>query len=819
MQNIEHLLRQLTVEEKAALVAGMDFWKTNPVPRLDIPSIYMTDGPCGLRKQGDQADHLGLNQSEETTSFPTGASMGSSWNPENMRKMGQAVAKECRHFGVNVLLGPAINIKRNPKCGRNFEYFSEDPLLSGEFGRAFVEAVQAEGVGVSLKHFAVNNNENYRFMGDSILDERAMREIYLRAFEKVVKQSKPLTVMCAYNKINGVYCAESRELLTEILREEWGFDGAVVSDWGAVSDRVEGIRAGMDLEMPGDCVHFRQSVIDAANSGALSMGHLDDAVRNILTLVERTRGLKRAESFDKDEHHRISGEIAADGAVLMKNDGVLPLQADSSNAYAVIGDLFRKMRFQGAGSSLINPARLTTPEQAFDHRSIPYTFSRGYSESELQPDADLEQQALTSVASADTILFFGGQTDYTESEGYDRESLHLPANQLSLLNRLIKLNKKIVFVMYGGSPVELPFEPKLSAILNMYLPGQAGGEATAQLLFGEKNPSGKLAETWMNAYEDVPFGSEFVSGKNELYKESVYVGYRYFDELEGKGVRYPFGHGLSYTQFRYDDVQAEASSERIAVRARITNIGDFAGAEVVQLYVSAPHTDVFKPRKELRGFAKTYLEAGESRAIEIAFDRSELSYYHPVRREWVLENGEYELFVAASAQDIRLTETFAITDQPTVESPYDRRTHAVYFEPGRLTQASLRDFEALLGRKVEDSSAKKPKFTLDSRLDELKASMLGRLFYKAVVGVGEKQFKRSQRMPEGAERDMERKNGMFLMKMMPNNSLRSMSVSSSSRFGYHIASGLVELLNGHPIRAVRQLSRKPNALPLPRERT
>ncbi|MNO14172.1 Thermostable beta-glucosidase B [compost metagenome] len=813
MNTLDKLVQEMTIEEKAALMAGVDFWKTNPIPRLSIPSIYMTDGPCGLRKQGEQTDHLGLNKSEATTSFPTGATLAASWNPENTRLMGAAIAQECHHFGVNILLGPAVNIKRNPRCGRNFEYFSEDPYLSGVFGSAFVEGVQNEGIGVSLKHFAVNNNENYRFMGDSVVDERALREIYLKAFEMIVKNTQPATVMCAYNKVNGVYCAENYNLLTEILRNEWGFDGVVVSDWGAVSNRVEGIKAGMDLEMPGDCEYFRKSIIDAAHNGSLPMSALDQAVKNMLTLIQRTSDIRHGVDFDKEQHHLLSGEIAADSAVLLKNDGCLPLNKEQK--YVVIGDLFDKMRFQGAGSSLINPAMMTTPKAAFDNRKIAYDFVRGYRESEVLPESHFENEALKVAEGAEVILFFGGQTDYTESEGYDRVNMSLPQNQLSLLNKLTKLNKKIIFVLFGGSPVEMPFEVKLGAVLNMYLPGQAGGEAAAKLLFGEKNPSGKLAETWMEKYSDVPFGQEFVTNKTELYKESIYVGYRYFDHLQGKGVKYPFGYGLSYTRFNYTAPEIECSNDHIIIRCQVTNTGGFNGGEIVQLYVANPQTDVFKPVKELRAFSKVYLNPGETKKVEMHFDIKDLAYYNIQDKDWVVENGEYRAMIGASSEDIRLSVSFSITDQPQIQSPYNQSKLPHYFAPERLTEVPISEFEALLGRRISYASADKPKFSLDSRLDELTSSFIGRIFHNAVVGVGAKQFKKSQKLPEGPERDMDRKNGMFLMKMMPNNSIRSMSVSSSGRFNYYVASGLIDLLNGHPIKGIKRMLTKVTAPPLP----
>lgn len=816
MEKIDRLIRLLTIEEKAAIVAGTEFWKTNPVPRLSIPSMYMTDGPCGLRKQGEKTDHLGLNMSEETTCFPTGATVASSWNVANVKKMGQAIARECHAFGVNMLLGPAVNIKKNPRCGRNFEYYSEDPYLSGEFGVHFVEGVQSEGVGVSVKHFAVNNNENYRFMGDSIVDERALREIYLKAFEMIVKRTQPTSIMSAYNKVNGTYCAENRRLLMDILRNEWGFKGIVVSDWGGVSDRVAGLKAGLDLEMPGDCAFFRKSVIDAVNNGSLSEKTLNQAVSHILNLIEQTKDVKHNRAFDKFSHDTLSAEIAADSAVLLKNNGSLPL--DNKSTYLVVGDLFEKMRYQGAGSSLINPTQLTTPKNAFDDGQIDYHFLRGYRESEVEVEAKYEDEVLAAAHQYDTILFFGGQTDYTESEGYDRDHLQLPTNQLSLLKKLAKVNKRIVFIMFGGSPVELPFEKDVDAILNMYLPGQAGGKAVTQLLFGERTPSGKLAETWMETYDDVPFGQEYVTGKDELYKESIYVGYRYYDKLKGKGVRYPFGYGLSYNEFNYSNVHVKTNKNTVHVSCIIENTGQYEGAEIVQLYVSAPDSEVFKAEKTLHAFTKVMLKPNEQKRIEMSFDRSDLAYYHVDKQQWIIENGEYTILVAASSQDIRLTSTFTIKGEREFSSPYNKYLLPTYYKPEYLAKLEQKEFEKLIGRTlpVKDSVSDKA-YTLDSRLDEIKETFIGRIFYHAVVGVGAKQYKRSKKMPEGAERDMKRKNGIFLMKMMPQNSIRSMAVSSSGRFSYQVAQGLIEMINGHFFRGMKTMIKKTPVPPLPKD--
>mgnify|MGYP001109700792 CR=1 FL=1 len=545
------------------------------------------------------------------------------------------------------------------------------------------------------------------------------------------------------------------------------------------------------------------------------MKDLDKAVSNILLLIQRTSPINKGAEFNKEEHHDLSCEIATDGAVLLKNEGSLPLAKNQK--YLIIGELFDKMRFQGAGSSLVNPTKLISSKTAFDARQINYEFVLGYRESEIDPEEAYENEAINMAKNYDTILFFGGQTDYTESEGYDRDTLALPSNQLSLLTKLRKMKKKIIFVMFGGSPVEMPFEKDMDAILNMYLPGQAGGEATAKLLFGEVSPSGKLAETWMETYKDVPFGDEFISNKVELYKESIYVGYRYFDKLKGKGVKYPFGYGLSYTQFHYSDIAHYEKDNTIYVSCTIANIGVHEGAEIVQLYVANPTSDVFKPDKELRAFAKVYLKPGETKRIEMSFTKQDLAYYHIKEKKWVLENGEYSVLVAASSEDIRLQSAYIIEGVEPISSPYSSEILPCYYNAEILRDVKIEEFEQLLGRQIPSLNNGSQKYSLDSRLDELQNSFIGRIFYKSVVGVGKKQFNRSKRMEEGPERDMERKNGMFLMKMLPNNSIRSITVSSSGRFNYRVAEGLIEIINGNLFRGLMHMFKKDKLPALPKD--
>ncbi len=583
----ENVLAQMTAEEKAALVSGTNFMYTNPIPRLSVPSLSMADGPHGLRAQTGEWDN-GVSQSEPATAFPTAAATASGWAPENLRKMGRAIAEECRYYGVHTLLGPGVNIKRNPLCGRNFEYFSEDPLLAGIMGAAMVEGVQSVGVGVSLKHFALNNSENFRFMGNSAAGENTMRKIYLKPFEYIVKHAHPATVMCAYNRINGVFCSENKWLLTDVLRDEWGFDGVVMSDWGAVRERVPALKAGLDLEMPGDTAICRRNILDAITDGTLPEEILDKACRNILNWVDKYYKPADNTPFDRKAHHKLAGEIAADCAVLMKNDGTLPLSGNEK--LHIAGELFANMRYQGAGSSMINPTEITTPKDAFEKNGV----------------------ITCSAEESDVILVFAGLTDDYESESFDRDNMRLPEDQLREIDELCKTGKKIVVVLFGGSPVELPFTDRINALLNMYLPGQNGGTAVYELLFGIKNPSGKLAETWPMWYKDVPSAKSFGKTLNEIYSEGCEVGYRYYNKHDIP-VRFPFGYGLSYTTFEKSDWEHSGNT----YTQTITNTGDRAGAEVAQLYIDG----------ELKGFRKVRLEPGESVTVEITPEKEDDDNY------------------------------------------------------------------------------------------------------------------------------------------------------------------------------------------------
>ena len=794
MEDILKFLRELTTEEKAALVAGTDFMFTNPVPRLGIPKARMSDGPHGLRVQQQGGDN-GVAGSEPATAFPTAALTACGWNEDNPYKMGEAIGDEARHYDIDVVLGPGVNIKRNPLAGRNFEYFSEDPLLAGKMGAAEIKGIQSKGAGVALKHFALNNAENYRFMGDSVCDERAMREIYLKAFEIAAKTAKPETVMCAYNRINGTYCCQNKWLLTGVLRREWGFSGLVMTDWGATHDRIEMLKAGLDLEMPGDTDICRKWIIDGIKSGELAEETLDKAVENVLKLVNKHAEQKN-EQADFAAHDILAEEIAEDCAVLMKNDGTLPLAAEKT--YFVVGELFEKMRYQGSGSSMINPWRLTTPKNAFDNAGVKYEYRKGYKENQTAADKALIDEAVKNAGKYDTALVFTGLTDYVESEGCDRENMRLPENQLALIDALIKAGKKVVVVLYGGSPVELPFADKAAAILNMYLPGQRGGEATRKLLFGEKNPCGKLAETWAKSYSDVPYGVNFSKTQIEVYKESVFVGYRYYQKAK-KQVAFPFGFGLSYTTFGYSDIKIENDGDKITVLANITNTGNRSGAEIVELYVKAPKTDVSKPEKELRGFTKVYLAAGESKEIAIAVNKSDLAYYNIKEKQYVLESGEYEFRLCSDSETVKLSENITIEGE-NVPSPYDKEIFDLYENsPDKISDEA---FEKMSGLRIPALPPVKP-ITQESRFTDLQKTFMGKILFNAVLSVAKKDMKKAKKLPEGAERDNKIKGAMFLKRILESNSVITMSMSAGKSCPYHFAKGFVDLANGRIIKGIK----------------
>ncbi|GAA4186397.1 glycoside hydrolase family 3 C-terminal domain-containing protein [Gryllotalpicola kribbensis] len=667
--DIPRLLAELSLEEKAALLDGSDFWNTQGDDSRGIPAIMLTDGPHGLRKQAEGADHLGLNASVPATCFPPAAGLASSWDPALMQRVGAALGDECRAADVAVLLGPGVNMKRSPLCGRNFEYFSEDPLLAGSLATGLVTGIQSKQVGTSLKHFAANNQETDRMTVDAQVDERTLREIYLPAFEKVVTEAQPWTVMCSYNKINGVYASENRWLLTEVLREDWGYEGLVVSDWGAVNERDKAVAAGLDLEMPSSAGVGQRRIVEAVAAGTLSEESVDAAVANVLGLVAKSQNREPLDSFDVDAHHALAREAALESAVLLKNEGgILPLAAQGGPV-AVIGEFARTPRFQGAGSSQVNPTRIDSALEALELALLgkrELLFAPGFEIEADAADDALVAEAVEAARTAEVALVFLGLPPSYESEGYDREHMELPAQQLALLEAVAAVNENVVVVLSNGSAVTVSgWEGRAKAILEGWLLGQAGGSATAALLLGEANPSGKLAETIPVRFEDNPAIGNF-PGENGVvrYGEGLLIGYRWYD-AHALPVSYPFGHGLSYTSFAYSelavDVLDDSASPRVRVGLTVTNTGRAAGAEVVQVYVTDAEASVYRPEQELRGFARVHLEPGQSQTVAIELDSRAFAFWSTAAHAWVVEGGSFDIRVGASSRDIRLTDTVTLT--------------------------------------------------------------------------------------------------------------------------------------------------------------
>ena len=669
------LLAELTLEEKASLCLGSDFWHTAPVERLGIPAIMVTDGPHGLRKQPDEADHVGISGSVPATCFPTASALGSSWDPALARRIGEALGREARAQGVAVVLGPGINLKRSPLCGRNFEYFSEDPLLSGVLGAALIDGVQGQGVGTSLKHYAANNQETDRLRVSAEVDERTLRELYLAGFERAVTQARPWTVMCAYNKVNGTYASQHAWLLTTVLRDQWGFDGLVVSDWGAVHDRVAALEAGLDLEMPPNLGVSDAAIVTAVRTGRLDERVLDIAVARVLQLIDRATATPQPPLVDADAHHALARSAAAECAVLLKNqDHLLPLRPAAGDTIAVVGEFARTPRYQGAGSSQVNPTRVDAPLDELRSAvpdGVEVAFAAGYGLDPSDHDQELAAEAVALARRAEVVVAFLGLAAADESEGFDRTHLDLPANQTALLARLADANPNLAVVLANGSAVRLSdWDHHAKAVLECWLSGQAAGGAAADLLIGAANPSGRLAETLPLRLEDTPSYLNFPGEEGHVrYGEGVFVGYRGYDTLD-RPVSHPFGHGLSYTSFGYADLTANLTGRQqdgdlvVEVTCRVTNTGDRAGKEVVQVYVGDPEASVARPVRELKAFAKVDLGPGQSTVVAFALTARDLSWWSTRHHDWVLEAGQFELAVGASSRDLRLTTTVDVAAPP-----------------------------------------------------------------------------------------------------------------------------------------------------------
>lgn len=656
-RDLKELISQMTLEEKAGLCSGLDFWHTKPVEWLGIPSIMMSDGPHGLRKQESEADHLGLNESVKAVCFPAGCATASSFDVDLMEELGETLGEECQAEDIGVLLGPAVNIKRSPLCGRNFEYLSEDPHLAGKLSAAYIRGVQKCGIGTSIKHFAANSQEYRRMSSSSELSERTLHEIYLPAFEEAVKEAKPRTVMCSYNKINGTFASENRMLLTEILRENWGYEGAVVTDWGAVNDRVEGIRAGLDLEMPATDGHNDIKIVQAVCDGALDERLVDEAAERVLEVVfDYVDHRKEDAVFDRDADHEKAVRIESECAVLLENNGILPLDPEKKVLY--IGEFAEKPRYQGGGSSHINSSRVVSALEAAQEKRRNVTYVKGFPADRDERDAKELEKAVSSAQEVDVVVIFAGLPDVMESEGYDRSTMAMPGCQNELIREVLKVKPDTVVVLHNGSPVETPWADDAAAVLEMYLGGQGVGEACDRILYGEVNPSGRLAETFPVRLEDTPCYMFYPGdGKKAVYGEGIFVGYRYYDTKKIP-VRWAFGHGLSYTEFRYSNLRVGngilKDKETLSVSVDITNAGSREGKEVVQMYISDRNGTSVRPEKELKGFAKVSLQPGEAKTVRFEICPRDLAYYEEEIHDWYAPAGTYRVLIGHASDDIVL---------------------------------------------------------------------------------------------------------------------------------------------------------------------
>lgn len=693
--NLDEYISKLTLEEKAALLQGWSTWTTREVSRLGIPALFHSDGPIGLRKQAGAGDHLGLNASVPATCFPSASTMANTWDPELDEALGTALGAECAAQDVHVLLGPGLNMKRSPLCGRNFEYFAEDPYLAGKMSAAFIRGIQSSGTSACPKHFAVNSQELRRMSMDSVVDERTLREIYLTGFEIAVTEGHPQVIMSSYNQINGTYANENYHLLTEILRNEWGFDGYVVTDWGGDNNHTEGVRNGSNLVMPAPGANCAIGLVEDVKAGKISEKELDARVKEFLKVVfERTEAVAKApKTFDVDAHHAIARKCAEGSIVLLDNDGILPLAANAS--VAVIGDFAKTSRYQGAGSSQVNPTKLDNLLDCMKSVGLNVTgFAQGFSRTDPAPQTALIDEAVKLAQCNELVLLCVGLDEIAESEGLDRTSMELSQGQQALIEAVSKANKNVILVLSGGSPFVMPPRETYRAAIHGYLGGQAGAGAMADALIGKVNPSGKLNETWPHQLSDNPSYPYYPSKERTAeYREGLYIGYRYYDTV-GKEVRYPFGYGLSYTTFEYCDIKATKDE----VTFTITNTGKVDGAEVAQVYVSCKNGKVYRPKKELKGFTKVFLKAGESKTVTVKLDDKAFRYFNVKTDRWEVETADYEISVAASVSDVKLTATIRVLGQDA-PAPYGSLP---CYESGHIESVSDDEFEALLGRPIPD---------------------------------------------------------------------------------------------------------------------
>ena len=801
------LVRQMTIKEKASLTSGENFWQTKAIERLELPSITVADGPHGLRKPTGEAGSSDLSKSHPATCFPTASATACSFDRELLRDIGKALGQECRAEGVSVLLGPGINMKRSPLCGRNFEYFSEDPYLTGELATAMVDGVQSEGIGTSLKHFAGNNQETHRMTIESVIDERALREIYLSAFERVVKLAQPWTVMASYNKLQGRYLCENRHMLTDVLRDEWGFRGLIVSDWGACGDRVEGVRAGLDLEMPGIQRSDDDAVEAAVQDGSLQEKDLDACATRVTELVlkaQRGRAAKTEATgeeveggYDHAAHHLLARQAACESAVLLKNDDKT-LPGDLTQNAAVIGTFAKEPRYQGSGSSLINPNELDCAYDEFKTAGLRFEYAPGYDPSTDRVDEKLIVEACEVARDKDIVYLFAGLTDSYESEGFDREDISMPANQVALIGRLAEVNPNLVVVLAAGSVVDVSWEDDAKAILMGYLSGEAGAGALVDLLLGKANPSGKLAESWPLKIEDNPSYHHFPGYQRTVeYRESIFIGYRYYDTAQ-LDVRYPFGYGLSYTTFEYSELKLSADAvtdlDELEVSVDVTNTGEVAGAEIVQLYVSNKAKNHIAAEQELKGFERVELEPGETTRVSFTLGKRAFAYYNASAQDWCVVTGEHGIRVASSSRHIRLDALVSVLGTK-VRKPLDHSaTSPSYYNLKGGVNVSEAEFTALYGKEMppRERSADEP-YDRNSTFSEIQDTWVGR----RMVGMARRTIAKMSGDDENLRAATER--------AIMDAPLRTLLLAEDASTTPEQVEGMVTMLNGHFFKGLRKV--------------
>ena len=784
-ENIKEILKKMSLQDKIALCSGASFWETKKYEKYGIPTLFMCDGPHGLRKQEGEngQDMLGVNQSRPATCFPAEVTTAGSWDPVLLEKIGTAIGEEAKEQGVGLLLGPGANIKRNPLCGRNFEYFSEDPYLTGKLAAGFIKGVQKQGIGTSLKHFAANSQEHLRFNSDSLMDERTLRELYLTGFEIAVKEGKPSTVMCAYPKLNGIHCSDNKALLTDILRDEWGFTGMVVTDWGAMNDRIEGFRAGCDLNMPGGSAYMEKEVYQAVRRGKLPEALIDSSAGRILKLVlqakrtlQDTKKLPKKAKCDYEAHHQLARNAAEQGTVLLQNrDHILPLKKEDK--IAVIGKMAERIRFQGAGSSHINPTKLSQPL-----KSLPYFVYAPGCDENGNTTPELLKEAKEAAEKADKVILFAGLPDHYESEGFDRTDMQMPEGHQNMIKAIAGANPNTIVVLLCGCVVECPWADQVKGILYMGLPGQAGGEAVSNLLYGKVNPSGKLTESWPYTYEDVPSSEIYGKTKDALYEEGIYTGYRYYEKA-AKKVRWPFGYGLSYTSFSYCDLQICPKASGYVVTVSVKNTGDIPGAEVVQLYVNAPQDGIHRPIRELKGFQKLFLQPGEEKRVSFALTDRDFSIW---LEGWKVPSGEYRICVGNLSCTIR---------KEGIMIPVPKWQQNTWYETFK-GKPDQREWETMLGKSYTPEKLCKGHFTMDHSVKEMKEySLIMKIMYYAVEKTVAKGF--------DGKVDYNNPDFRMLMASSAGSPLRSMQISGGMKGG--LMKGLLEMANGHYLRGIKKM--------------